>query len=160
MHTVHKDIVALLATKKRSSGTIKPAATKRKHNDDNDSSKPKKRSSPDFITHYKDSSDTKYKVGDKKTFNDQTFYFYDALTHREKLKWHTHKVDNCWARKKWMKKENLSDVNSTPDLEANVGEIDADANVEPQQDTASDINALLATAINLVVDNSMVRDQN
>jgi len=100
VHTVHEDIVALLAIKKRPFTRTKPAETKRKHNDDNDSSKPKKLSSPDFITHYKDSSDIKYKVGDKKFFNNQTFYFYDAPTHREKLKWHTHQVDDCRARKK------------------------------------------------------------
>jgi len=104
VHTVHEDIVALLATKKWPSATIKPAATKRKHNDDNDSSKPKKRTSPDFITHYKDSSGTKYKVGDKKTFNYQTFCFCDSPTHRDKIKWYTHKADDCWVCNKWIKK--------------------------------------------------------
>jgi len=73
VYTVHKDIVALLTTKKRPSATIKSAATKRKHNDYNDSSRSKKCSSPDFITHYKDSSGTKYKAGDKKLSTIKSF---------------------------------------------------------------------------------------
>ena len=52
----------------------------------------------------------------------------------------------------------MSEVNSTPDLESNVGEIDADANIELQQDSASDINALLAAAMNLVADNAVIQD--
>ena len=54
-----------------------------------------------------------------------------------------------FAKNGWRKKI-LSEVNSTPDLESNVGQIDADANIEPQQDSASDIKALLSAAMNLV----------
>jgi len=50
----------------------------------------------------------------------------------------------------------VTEVNSTTDLEANIGETDADANIEPQQDAASDIIALLTTAMNLVAENALV----
>ena len=102
VHSVQEDVLALFATKRLKS--------KRKREDeDNDGDQVKKvykREVPDFTTHTKDAATGKpYKIGDSKMFNGKTFHFCDAPTHRDKSKWHTHKADDCWVRKRWLKKE-------------------------------------------------------
>ena len=101
--------MALLAAKSR------PKPFKRKRDDpingDEESSTKKTSSNdsrevPPFLYHYKDGvTNVKYKVGDTKDFNGQTFYFCDAPWHKNKIKWHTHPADLCRVRKNWLKKK-------------------------------------------------------
>ena len=94
--TVQEDIVAMLsATKKQKTTAASPA--------NQPSTKVKKL--PPFARHYKTSSsdDAKeYKVGDSKVWNNQTWYFCDAPTHKDKIKWHTHTAESCRTRKNWL----------------------------------------------------------
>ena len=168
IHTVQEDIVALLSTKSK----FKPNKRKRENsdNDKNEDSdrQPNKnatREKPDFIYHYKDgTTNQKYKVGDKKDFNGQTFYFCDAPWHKNKIKWHTHTADTCRVRKNWMKQKSKKD-----DDEKEKGKDDAEINLANSDDASesetdlssnsTDVTALLASAMNLVPDNVAVRDQ-
>ena len=156
VHSVQEDIVALFATKASSN-------KKRKAEDeDNPSSKSKKTklNTPPWITHFENNG-VKYKIGDSKEFNGKKFYFCDAPIHRDKIKWHTHKTEVCRVRKIWLKKEAEGTADNAPPAEANVTESETEtvSTVTPENSVIStDIHALLASAMNLVTDNNVVRD--
>ena len=157
VHTVHDDIVALLATKNQSS--------KRKRQEDevevNDTKlkKDKKDDAPPFIKHFKCGTTGKlYEVGDTKDFKGNTYYFCNAPNHRFKTKWHKHHPDKCRLRKAWLKEN--EGKNNTPPLEANVGDAEEgdNDNAPPDAPSASNITALLASAMNLAANNDVVKD--
>ena len=62
---------------------------------DTDNNKRIRHQPPPFLTHFKNSSGTKYTVGDKREWNNHVFYFCDAPTHKDRAKWHTHTADTC-----------------------------------------------------------------
>ena len=147
-NTVQEDIVAMIAT-----------AKKRKTNTSNASTaQPEaKKKLPPFARHYKTSQgpDAKeYKVGDTKVWNNQTWYFCDAPTHKDKIKWHTHSVESCRTRKNW-----LASKSSNDSTQANNAAVDEEADPAPPADEASttsssltgseDITGLLAHALNM-----------
>ena len=155
VHSVQEDIVALFATKANSQ--------KKRKADDEDTLKPKskktKMNTPPWITHF-EKDGVKFKVGDSREFNGKQFYFCDATIHRDKIKWHTHKAEVCRVRKIWLKKE-AEGTTDAPPAEANVTETETDtvSTVTPENSVNSaDIHALLASAMNLVTDNDVVRD--
>ena len=157
VHSVQEDIVALFATKAKSNNNKRKA-------EDVDNTNPKfkksKTNTPPWITHF-EKNGVKYKVGDSKDFNGKTFYFCDAPIHRDKIKWHTHKHDVCRVRKIWIKKEAEGKSDNAPPAEANITEAEEDtvSTVTPENSVNSaDIHALLASAMNLVTDNDVVRD--
>ena len=117
-----------------------------------------KRDTPPFMTHWKDASTgVKYKVGETKEHGGRTFYYCDASTYLNKLKWHTHAVDTCRVRKFWLKPKEDKDL-----ALANVG--DAEPPTPPDNDASdgnnhpSELTALLASAMNMVTDNDVVKD--
>ena len=77
--TVQANIVAMF---------LKSSRRKRK-GDDNGDTYPKKRSHPEpppFSKYFKSSSVNKYKAGDTKDYNGVTFHFFDAPTHKDRVK--------------------------------------------------------------------------
>ena len=80
---------------------------------------------------------------------------------KRKIKWHTHKTEVCRVRKIWLKKEAEGTTDNAPPAEANVTESETEtiSTVTPENSVNStDIHALLASAMNLVTDNDVVRD--
>ena len=163
--TVQEDIVAMFAKRsnKRAYDKVDPET--------NDNGNPPVERPP-FLTHFQDSNKVKYKVGDSKEFNGKTFYFCDCPLHRNRLKWHTHTVDKCRTRIRWLKTKNGSDNDNTAHQRerdnantANLGETDdlpvesiVDAESSPSLPT-QDVQALLASALNICGDNDILRDQ-
>ena len=165
--TVQADIVAMFAKD----------GNKRKTREDVDEDKNKRirHQPPPFLTHFKNSSGTKYTVGDKREWNNHVFYFCDAPTHKDRAKWHTHTADTCRTRQRWLKGKE-SGQNSFSRATANVGKVDTNSsdsqvvnNTTTKPDTDQDndekppslnnnITTLLASALNAVGDNEIVRD--
>ena len=162
--TVQEDIIAMLAHKE-SAKRKRPSVP-----DDDDHSPPThkfRRDPPPFLIHFQTSDKVKYKVGDKKEHAGSIFYFCDCPLHRNKLKWHTHHPDKCRLRNKWIK-EKATDTPS-PDASAHIlVENEAYENTSTITDdttdqsttttTGSDVQALLASAMNLCGDNDVLRD--
>ena len=124
---------------------------------------------PDFIKHFKASDGTLYKIGDTKEYEGKTFHFCDAPTHRNRIKWHTHPADKCRVRKLWLKsKESSNSTNAlNSNATANNAETITEVNNTEGNNTAAptdadthppNIQALLASALNLVKDNVVIRD--
>ena len=163
VHTVQEDIVALIATK----ATNKPIKKKRKtqfKEEDEEADPPKKKffkGWPPWLKHFKDVDGNKYKIGDTKDFKGKTFHYCDTTNHRDRAKWYIHAAVDCSVRKKWLKKQDEDGASASNATETNTSDVtEEDANSddgnddEPQQD----IDVLLATAMNLVTDNDVVRD--
>ena len=172
VHTVQEDIVALVAAKAKA---INPSSSnnKRKGKDTNDddegsTQRPPKRKVPTFINHYKSPDGTKYKIGDTQEFDGETFHFCDA-PHRNRVKWHTHSPDECRVRKDWLKKNKNK---TSDDAEGHVGEAELipdssstsgssqTSTLTPASNSteATGLHALLASAMNMVNDNDVLRD--
>ena len=120
-----------------------------------------KYSVPPFIKHIKDTNGKKYKIGDSKIHNGKTFYFCDATTHCDKIKWHTHTHIDCRVRKKWLKNKEGGNNDNTPP-EANVADVDMEGNDEvinlEDDSNHTSLTGLLASVMNLVDDNDVLRD--
>ena len=106
-------------------------------------------------------------MGDKKEFNGETYHFCDTPTHRSRIKWHLHHPDDCRVRKIWMqKKEEKPKNDGFSSKHAHVGESStpSDFTVDEQQNPSDKANeppnlqALLASAMNLANENPLVRD--
>ena len=161
--TIQEDIVSMLALKH------KPSKRRTSNDDDLHDKKFVKREPPPFVTHYKSSEGVKYVVGSKLTHNDTTFYFCDCPLHCNKLKWHTHHPDQCRLRKRWLKDNDSAPPSTTTTALANLAEehndnddtipqpIDNSSPSSPNS-SHSDVQALLASAINLATYNEVVRD--
>ena len=94
VHTVQEEIVGFFSA--QSKGKSKH---KTKEEPDESSKKKTKRdtncTSPPFIKYYKNENGNKYKLGDKKEHNGLIFYYCDAPTYRDRVKWHTHTHEKC-----------------------------------------------------------------
>ena len=95
----------------------------------------------------------------------ETYHFCDCPTHRNRLKWHNHTVEECRTRIRWLKKI-ATDSTSQEPLDANLGvnaddpaenTMDGDTTSDPTADS-NNIQALLASAMNLVTGNDVLRD--
>ena len=122
------------------------------------SNKKVKREPPPFMTHWKDASTgVKYKVGDTKEHGGKMFHYCDAPTHLNKMKWHAHVIESCRVRKFWLKSKEGDDS-----AFANVGDAESPTtpdNVESDNnETPSELVALLASAMNMATDNDIVKD--
>jgi len=160
VHTVQEDIIALLATKHKD----KLYHPKRQRETDEDkplSTKKTKYSVPPFIKHFKDdTTGTNYKVGNSKVHSGKTFYFFDATIHSDKMKWYTHTHTNCCVGTKWLKNQEGGNGTTAPP-EVNIADVDAEDNVEvdePVDNSDDSLTGLLASAMNLVGDNDVLRD--
>ena len=142
---------------------------KRKHVDTDNASLTK--TLPSFIKHYKhkvDGEDVNYKVGDVKTYNNEKWYFCDCPNHRDRIKWHSHTADDCRTRSRWLKQKkvkaeaNLAEDEPTED-ETGPSDIsdeneDSTSTGTANLSTGDNVEALLATCMNLTQDNPSVRD--
>ena len=146
--------------------------SKRKANDDSnktmDNKRPKlKTEEPSWIRHFKSSTGEKYKIGDTKSFNGKIYHYCDA-PHRARIKWHTHSPADCRVRQKFLQKKSGKEGSSIDEPAANLVDTTGDdsftipeSNVDEESsnaDSPSNLHALLATAMNLVTDNDVVRD--
>ena len=126
-----------------------------------------RRNSPPFFIHYQTADKVKYKVGDKKEHAGSTFYFCDCPLHKNKLKWHTHHPEKCRLRNKWIKEKDShgstplnASANISVENEAyeNPSTVSDDTSDLTSTNIASDVQALLASAMNLCGDNDVLRD--
>jgi hypothetical protein len=153
--TLQEDIVAMVAAVKRPKPNLKPnpaaVANKPKPKPAADA---KPRKMPPFVKHFKSdtASDSKpYKVGDTKTWDNTLWYFCDCPNHRERVKWHTHPATDCRTRLKWLENQGT--------VQGKVADLDDDTtDADPSEPPAADITGLLASAMNMVGDNSVAHD--
>ena len=161
--TIQEDIIAMMAH--RANTKRKPPPTPK--DDDQPPTSKFRRDSPPFLIHYQTPDKIKYKVGDKKDHEGTTFFFCDCPLHKNKLKWHTHHPDKCRIRNKWLK-EKTSPGTTPPDASANLSEendaygnsstVSEDTSELTPPNITSDVQALLASALNLCGDNDVLRD--
>ena len=168
MTTVQEDIVAMVAkqTKKRGGNDFDSS----KRFDQNKRSKVSA-NSPPFVNHHQDASGNKYKLGDTQEFNSRTFFFCGCPDHRLGLKWHTHPPTKCKVRIAWLAKQQSASNSVVPSalLVTDQSSDDATAtttatpSVSPTDTSVltaetPNLQALLASAMNMVPDNEAVRD--
>ena len=155
--TVQQDIVAMLA--RTVSTTMRPrtsrvtATTARKSRKETVSNS--SRTLPPFAKFFKapiSDGSVEYKVGDTKDWNGTTWYYCDAPTYRDRIKWHTHPTTECRTRKLWLDTDDGATANIAPVMTPTAESSETTAQVTP-----SDM-ALLASALNLVGDNDTVKD--
>ena len=110
----------------------------------------------DFRARISDQKTTVDKITNTKAFKEVTYYFCDAPSHRDKMKWHRHSADKCRTRKKWLEKQTESNKHD---------ELSPTANVEDTNDTkdtdngsSKDVTSMLASVLDLVSDNDVARD--
>jgi hypothetical protein len=153
--TVQEDIVAMssAATRKRTAPVLASGKPKSKHppaTSDSDKSK----AYPPFVKHFKASTATDaapYKLGDKKPWKNDTWYFCDCPNHRNRHKWHTHPHTECRTRTQW-----LASSDAPADVSANL--VEDNAIVEPPPpDEPNDLVGLLADALSLAGNNPMLQ---
>ena len=146
-NTLTEDIVAMIATKQ-----------KKPQKDDKEikaEQKPSAKKLPPFLKHFKDGlgdGAKPYKLGDTKIWNNETWYFCDCPSHRDKAKWHTHPPESCRTRLRWLaKKKGNVEANQVESVEETQNE---DANSHSQPDTAA---AMLSKVLQLAGDNEMAK---
>ena len=169
--SVQEDIISMVAQMKK--------GTKRKKTDTDDSSEDKskgasktkkKKELPPFLKHFKTSKDATgkpYKVGDTKTWKEDVWYYCDCPNHRDGARWHTFTADECRTRQRWLEKQkqahaNLGDAKSEGGSDGNDGGASTDGGSAPAPATIpqdeGQLTALLASAMNLVGDNGVLKD--
>lgn len=159
--TVQDDIVAMVAAakRKRPSPSTPPSGSKPPQDKDDSTSSPPKL--PPFVRHFKTSADDKakkYALGDTKTWNKLTWYFCDCPTHRNKIKWHTHKPEICRTRLKWLETDGKAPIANTG-VGDDIDDDDVTSLTEPSSvPDENDITGLLANALSLAGDNAEVTD--
>jgi hypothetical protein len=155
--TLQEDIVAMVASTKRKVPP-KPDTRVKKTTGavDNASASAKQ---PPFIKHFKSSPGpdaTKFKVGDSKPWNNQTWYFCDCPNHRDRIKWHPHTATECRTRTKWLENKDSEPV-AKPGIE------DKDVAIPDVEDDGTlsnpnDLTAMLANALTLAQDNAVATE--
>eukprot|EP00980_Cylindrotheca_fusiformis_P006392 scaffold1365_cov78-Cylindrotheca_fusiformis.AAC.1 len=122
--SLQEDVIAMVAMKaKQPVAKAKPAANKGKKKDKSDDESSSSKKSPPFVKHWKApdaEGGTRYKVGDTKVFEGDTYHFCNATTHRGGYRWHMHSPDNCRVRQSWLLSSpapsaNAADVPTTDD---------------------------------------------
>ena len=146
-NTLTEDIVAMIAAKqKKPQKDVKEIKPEQK---------PSAKKLPPFLKHFKDGlgdSAKPYKLGDTKTWNNETWYFCDCPSHRDKAKWHTHPPESCRTRLRWLaKKKGNVEANQVESVEETQNE-DTDGHSQP--DTAA---AMLSKVLQLAGDNEMAK---
>jgi hypothetical protein len=163
--TIHEDVVAMLATKKR------PHAPSHSPDPSKDKDKKEGFKLPPFVRHFKASATAggaKYVIGDTKTFEGTIWYFCGCPKHRDALKWHTHPVVDCRVRQRWLTTEGGSDaaklpppITANPALDiplADTISTSSETELSSLSGVPNDVVSLLATALSAVGDNPMVKD--
>jgi hypothetical protein len=159
--TVSEDVVAMLATHKTksASGTAKSTSGASKSTSDTE------RKLPPFSTYWKapdSEGGAKYKVGDTQMFEGRKYYFCDAPTHRNKLKWHVHSAESCRNRKAWLKdKPPIALVGDTAgiatDTSTIAGSTAPSTNASAAPSVPDDVTVLLASCLERSEDNPLLQ---
>ena len=149
--TLQEDVVAMMATKAKRPPTRPPRLDKSTDNPGKGKS-----TLPPFVRHFKSADTpnaTKFKVGDTKDFEGATWYFCGCPKHRDGLKWHTHTVETCRVRIKW-----LADQDGAANVGASETNTDGtDTEVSSLSTPEIDPTALLASAFSAVGSNSVAQ---
>ena len=139
-----KKELGLKSTKKTEAKDENPSDSKRQR-----SGKPK------FLTYATKGKNLseKYKVGDTKTHNNETYQVCDCPNHKGGVHWHKLKAEECRTCKKWLADKgnnsgpkNNNDGNKKTQLQAKLGEMLQDADNDKAR-------AHIAELINLAEDN-------
>ena len=183
--TIQEDIVAMFAkrtTNKRKTDDEEqesPPQNKKPKFDPNN----KYNNRPTFAKntyYFKNGVKTEFKVGDTKTVKGKVWHFCDCPNHKDNVHWHTFSAEQCRTRKKWLKREKEASANlANTDKDGTIrDDDDGPDQVQPsdvtetssrRSDEASsittgssssgpDVQALLASALNLTQDNHVLRD--
>lgn len=155
--TIQEDVVAMLTAK-----TKKRKAEEKKEPEPTPD--PKK---PPFLRHFKHTAASDaplYKVGDTKEWDGKTYYFCDATTHRDKVRWHLHSPDKCKVRARFLQNKldndtdpaaNLADDPPAPTDDATQAtKVTQETTVKPD-DNDADVASLLAGALVLAPDDNV-----
>jgi hypothetical protein len=167
-HTIQEDIVAMVTTavhkRKQPKDTPSTPTSARRQKPDTDDTPRRQQTLPPFAKHFAVSSAAdakKYKVGDSKEWNKNTWHFCDCPNHRDKNKWHTHPASTCRTRAKWLEQQGSSpESNLVTDDDQTLPDADDDkscANTSALT-TATDITGLLASALTLAGDNAVATE--
>ena len=163
--TLQEDIVAMLANKR------KPIATAAA-SPDGDTPAAKRATSklPPFIKHFKTSAEADaapHKVGDSKTWNNETWYFCDCPNHRDRIKWHTHTHTDCKTRARWVASKGKGAAAHAAEVPpvvipssdaTTVSSATTATNTTSATAAAPSLTALLAAALSMAGDDTMARD--
>ena len=149
-------------TKRKCSTDNKPQETK----PNTTNNKKTERKIPPFVkfTKVNKSPDSPlFKVGNTKTWNNQTWHFCDCLNHRGGIHQHTHPADACWTQARWIKtkeKESKANANIAEELpvEPSNKETSAQEDNENKETPNTDIIGLLAAVLNMTGDNELAKD--
>lgn len=153
--SIQEDIVAMFAKKAPASNKTSKNPNKDTDKSNDDSKKQPynvDKDQPPFVKHYKASSEpdaAKFKLGDTKDWKGSTYHFCDCPIHRSRIKWHTHKPDDCKTRTRWLADKEGSTTTPSPPT-ANVADTDTDDAAAP----ADDATALLASVMNRLTGNA------
>ena len=116
---------------------------------------------PPFVKHFKTSNavDAKhYIIGDSKVWEGHTWYLCDCPTHKDKTKWHTHKMEYCHMCQCWLESKRAEDSATSNLADSSMPPISDDTTISGLTETAmanaassssTNITALLANAFNL-----------
>lgn len=164
-NTIQEDIVAMMAKAKRKR-TNPPQGTDTTQNDGpSGDEKGRQSKKPPFLKYYKVSEEAnakEHKVGDTRTWKNETYHYCDCPNHRGRVRWHKHKAEDCTVRKRWLEEQDAATANIATDGE---GETTSETNssapaagdTSPGQGN-QDASALLANAYALLGSNSAVQE--
>jgi hypothetical protein len=110
---------------------------------------------PPFATWFAESTEPnakKYKVGNTKEWNGDTYHFWDTQNHKANIKWHLHKAKTCRTRSKWLAAG--SKPGPTVALPAVVEDEDIPT-PKTNLPNGKDISALLTSALQLSSNNTI-----
>ena len=160
--TLQEDIVAMVIDSKRKRAPNKPETnTTKTKSSDSDAEPRKKVKFPPFVKFFKSSSGddaVKFKIGDSKVWNGETWYFCDCPNHREKHKWHPHKPEDCRTRKKW--KENADvPIGNLGDATDTAGDHKKDNDTVPDTSTVSTIGTGSTNSLHVMLANALAVSQ-
>ena len=98
------------------------------------------------MDHERKDSKEKYVVGDKKTHNNQDYYFCDCPNHKNGIHWHKFKAEDCRTRKKWLaNKESPSTATDKTKTDTQANLATQLGNLLDKANTDDERNAIAAT---------------
>ena len=148
--TVQEGIVATFARKPTVPNNPKHSKKTPIDNDEGPGSKYEQKRLSLFVKHVKFSIgrfSIAYKVGHSKEWDVKTWYFYNITNHRNHIKWHKHKNNDCCTRDIWLKTDEGASKKITP-----VHHIDTEtiftSGISFTTGASVDITVLLASILN------------
>jgi len=147
LNTLSQDVIAMMAAHTKRATKPKAEPKTSKANADKEKDKDKEKEKPPFLTWTKKPASEgggDYAVGDSKTWNDKTYYYCDAPTHRGGAHWHTHTAIDCNTRKRWQTK--LA-TETPPGVAPEAHHADPDTGTPPAQPSDDGVVAMLGNVM-------------